>query len=195
MQVWHTCSDHICLGCLRNPPVVDTSDTPAELAHHWSLHTFAPCISKWASDNWPVTQVVQQYEKCDCKGLTPQTASCFRPVNYSEDPITFNRIKHQSRISQAHTWVIFTSEGPISDSPITFIRAKHQSCISHNHRHKPKSLLLVNYCEGPITFIRAKHQSCIGRFSEAGLPEWMRFVIFCKRSRERLQRTSGLISE
>ena len=35
----------------------------------------------------------------------------------------------------------------------------------------------------------------IGRFSEAGLLEWMRFVIFCARSRERSQRTSGPISE
>ena len=31
----------------------------------------------------------------------------------------------------------------------------------------------------------------IGQFSEAGLLEWMRFVIFCARSCERLQRTSG----
>ena len=35
----------------------------------------------------------------------------------------------------------------------------------------------------------------IGRFSEAGLLEWMRFVIFRARSRERSQRTSGPISE
>ena len=35
----------------------------------------------------------------------------------------------------------------------------------------------------------------IGRFSEAGLLEWMRFVIFRARCRERLQRTSGPISE
>ena len=35
----------------------------------------------------------------------------------------------------------------------------------------------------------------IGRFSEAGLLELMRFVIFRARSRERPQRTSGLISE
>ena len=35
----------------------------------------------------------------------------------------------------------------------------------------------------------------IGQFSEAGLLEWMRFVIFRKSSRERSQRTSGLISE
>ena len=35
----------------------------------------------------------------------------------------------------------------------------------------------------------------IGRFSEAGLLEWMRFVIFRERSRERSQRTSGPISE
>ena len=33
----------------------------------------------------------------------------------------------------------------------------------------------------------------IGRFSEAGLLEWMRFVIFRARSRSR--RTSGPISE
>ena len=31
----------------------------------------------------------------------------------------------------------------------------------------------------------------IGRFSEAGLLEWMRFVIFRARRRERSQRTSG----
>ena len=35
----------------------------------------------------------------------------------------------------------------------------------------------------------------IGRFSEAGLLEWMRFVIFRERTRERSQRTSGPISE
>ena len=35
----------------------------------------------------------------------------------------------------------------------------------------------------------------IGRFSEAGLLEWIRFVIFCTRSCEKLQRTSGPISE
>ena len=35
----------------------------------------------------------------------------------------------------------------------------------------------------------------IGRFSEAGLLEWMRFVIFRARNRERSQRTSGPISE
>ena len=35
----------------------------------------------------------------------------------------------------------------------------------------------------------------IGRFSEAGLLEWMRFVIFRARCRERSQRTSGPISE
>ena len=35
----------------------------------------------------------------------------------------------------------------------------------------------------------------IGRFSEAGLIEWMRFVIFRARCRERSQRTSGKISE
>ena len=35
----------------------------------------------------------------------------------------------------------------------------------------------------------------IGRYSEAGLLEWMRFVIFQQRSRERSQRTSGPISE
>ena len=35
----------------------------------------------------------------------------------------------------------------------------------------------------------------IGRFSEAGLLEWMRFVIFRARSRERSQRTSGPVSE
>ena len=35
----------------------------------------------------------------------------------------------------------------------------------------------------------------IGRFSEAGLLEWMRFVIFRSRSRERSQRTSGPIFE
>ena len=34
-----------------------------------------------------------------------------------------------------------------------------------------------------------------GRFSEAGLLEWMRFVIFQQRSRERSQRTSGPISD
>ena len=36
---------------------------------------------------------------------------------------------------------------------------------------------------------------CIGQFSKAGLLEWMRFVIFRARSCERLQRTSGPISE
>ena len=35
----------------------------------------------------------------------------------------------------------------------------------------------------------------IGQFSEAGLLEWMRFVIFQQRSRGRSQRTSGPISE
>ena len=35
----------------------------------------------------------------------------------------------------------------------------------------------------------------IGRFSEAGLLEWMRFVIFRARSREMSQRTSRPISE
>ena len=39
------------------------------------------------------------------------------------------------------------------------------------------------------------HLSSIGRFSDAGLLEWMRFVIFRERSRERSQRTSGPISE
>ena len=39
------------------------------------------------------------------------------------------------------------------------------------------------------------HLFAIGRFSKAGLLEWMRFVIFRERSRERSQRTSGLISE
>ena len=34
-----------------------------------------------------------------------------------------------------------------------------------------------------------------GRFSKAGLLEWMRFVIFHEKSRERSQRTSGPISE
>ena len=34
-----------------------------------------------------------------------------------------------------------------------------------------------------------------GWFSEAGLLEWMRFVIFQQRSRERSQRTSRPISE
>ena len=38
-------------------------------------------------------------------------------------------------------------------------------------------------------------QVAIGRFSEAGLLEWMRFVIFRARSRERSQRTSRPISE
>ena len=37
--------------------------------------------------------------------------------------------------------------------------------------------------------------SLIGRFREDGLLEWMRFVIFQQRSRERSQRTSGPISE
>ena len=36
---------------------------------------------------------------------------------------------------------------------------------------------------------------CIGRFSEAGLLELMRFVIFRAKSHERSQRTSGPISE
>ena len=36
---------------------------------------------------------------------------------------------------------------------------------------------------------------CSGRFSEAGLLEWMHIVIFRERSRERSRRTSGLISE
>ena len=35
----------------------------------------------------------------------------------------------------------------------------------------------------------------IGQFSEAGLLEWMRFVIFRERSRDRSQRTSWPISE
>ena len=35
----------------------------------------------------------------------------------------------------------------------------------------------------------------IGQLSEAGLLEWMRFVIFRARSHERSQRTSGPISE
>ena len=35
----------------------------------------------------------------------------------------------------------------------------------------------------------------IGRFSEAGLLEWMRFIIFRARSHERSQCTSGPISE
>ena len=35
----------------------------------------------------------------------------------------------------------------------------------------------------------------IGRFSQAALLQWMRFVIFRERSRERSQRTSGPISE
>ena len=40
------------------------------------------------------------------------------------------------------------------------------------------------------------HSLCaIGRFSEAGLLEWMCFVIFRARSCERSQHTSGLISE
>ena len=39
------------------------------------------------------------------------------------------------------------------------------------------------------------NDSTIGRFSEAGLLEWMSFVIFQQRSRERSQRTYGLISE
>ena len=34
-----------------------------------------------------------------------------------------------------------------------------------------------------------------GRFSKAGLLEWMRFVIFCTRSLKRSQRKPGLISE
>ena len=41
----------------------------------------------------------------------------------------------------------------------------------------------------------SRHPYSIGRFSEAGLLEWMRFVIFRARSREWSQRTSGSISE
>ena len=38
-------------------------------------------------------------------------------------------------------------------------------------------------------------EMAVGRFSEAGLLERMRFVIFRARSHEMSQRTSGLISE
>ena len=45
------------------------------------------------------------------------------------------------------------------------------------------------------TFIIIITSIIIERFSEAGLLEWMHFVIFQQRSRERSQRTSGTISE
>ena len=46
-----------------------------------------------------------------------------------------------------------------------------------------------------VTKDEHSHEGSIGQFSEAGLLEWMRFVIFRARSRERSQRTSGPISE
>ena len=62
----------------------------------------------------------------------------------------------------------------------------------------PENVQIVRLCHNKLTFfwIFYVFGSCsIGRFSEAGLLDWMRFVIFRERSRERSQRTSGPISE
>ena len=58
-------------------------------------------------------------------------------------------------------------------------------------------LILTVYWMFLITIVTAYWMFLItnGRFSKAGLLEWMPFVIFRERSRERLQRTSGPISE
>ena len=49
--------------------------------------------------------------------------------------------------------------------------------------------------EAMAALVHFRQSLSIGRFSEAGLLEWMRFVIFHARSRERSQGTSGPISE
>ena len=65
----------------------------------------------------------------------------------------------------------------------TFARICTYTHAWRKHTHATDTLVIM-YAHGHI-----------GRFSEAGLLEWMRFVIFCVRCRERSQRTSGPISE
>ena len=62
----------------------------------------------------------------------------------------------------------------------------YEAIHNGNNSHEfpqPRHLIAQNH---------AKQYQSIGRFSEAGLLEWMCFVIFCARSCERLQCTSGL---
>ena len=66
------------------------------------------------------------------------------------------------------------------------------SCIRCSFNWCPKAAETRTHC---CLEERLICRSPIGRFSEAGLLEWMRFVIFRTRSRERLQHTSRPISE
>ena len=61
--------------------------------------------------------------------------------------------------------------------------------VLHNPPNSDMNYRLFNVCLCTFCIFY------IGRFSEAGLLEWMRFVIIHARSCERLQGTSGPISE
>ena len=77
-----------------------------------------------------------------------------------------------------------------------------RTLVSYSHCYDSiRPTLVVSYIHS-YEYIRrtavvyyVQSYDSIGRFSEAGLLEWMRFVIFRERSRERSQRTSGPISE
>ena len=133
---------------------------------HYDYVLFSVCWCRGNKQAWLITVPAQ----AACTVFSPDVSWLFCCINFFNN--CCNLYYLEKRIRCQH-FIPF---------PVTMINNRqltHWSCIQ-----------LQCKCH---EFFNTAHY--IGRFSEAGLLEWMHLVIFCARSCERLQHTSGPISE